>query len=66
MSDHKKQQKNRRDSIKDSRFHVLPPPRCRATLCHISYLVGLLAAVSGGLQASQKLWTWRSTPDALT
>jgi len=37
MSGGKKQQKNRRDSIKDWRFHVLPPERLpRGTLPHQS------------------------------
>jgi len=50
MSGGKNQQKNRRDSIKDWRFHLLPPERLpRGSLPHQS--TGLArAAVSGGLR----------------
>src|ERR1035441_7012345 len=55
MSGGKKQQKNGRDSIKDWRFHVLPPERLPAAVYHVNQPGLALAAVSGGLRANRKL-----------
>jgi hypothetical protein len=54
MSGGKKQQKNRRDSIKDWRFHVLPPETvCRAAVYYVNQ-PGLRLLPVRGLRATRK------------